>query len=70
MRPLSQRAGVASRPRSFYGNDMGKGNVESLGEFIGFAGHSADKENSAHTDSTATIQREGTISGEGQYVVK
>jgi hypothetical protein len=50
---------------------MGKGNnVESLGEFIGFAGHSADKENSAHTDSNGTIQRERTISGEGQYVVK
>lgn len=44
---------------------MGKGNVESLGDCIGFAGLSADKENSAHTDSAAPIQRVGTVSGEG-----
>jgi hypothetical protein len=49
---------------------MGKGYVESLVECIGFAGLSVGKENSAHTDSTATIQREGTVSGKGQHVVK
>jgi hypothetical protein len=43
---------------------MDKGDVQRLNEFIGFAGLSADKENSAHTDSTAPIQRVGTVSGE------